>query len=989
MKRNIILGTVLALAMVGQAWAADRYWSGNGSTPGGAGTWDITSSTNWGTAATGPFDAQWINGNNDFAIFGGTAGNVLLGTGITVGGLTFNTTGYVVTNAANTLTFGATDNAITLNNIASARIAGTVAGSGNVTLTTPNPATAGTVTFANVTTGGWTGTTTVQPGITLYCGISNQALKNTSSITINGGAIVLENSTGVSTDRMRDAAAIAVGAGGSFYITSLAGSALTETIGAANVVAGQFNLGFVGTSSGGATVTLAALTNSGSTAAFTATRGGTSVNKFVVTGASATPAGQIIGPWATIAANNGGGNYAIPAATDYAIYNASSELAFANIAASAENSGSWIAGANVTLSNATTLTAARTVDSLRYSGAAATLALGGNNLETYGLLNGGSGTLTLTNGVLTTPLGGGAGTTNNLFITTGNNAITVAGGATAITDNGAVVTLVKSGGNTLTLTSTNSTYSGGTVLNAGALTTTTPNSNLGTGPVTVNGSASWAFGTSGYSRALTINDGAVLSLSGTSGLNFSGVLSGNGALNQTGSIGIHFNNTGNTFTGPITIGYQLTFASLGDSANPINFCGTSGWIWSGGAKTFALRPFTLNAAGNAPLNNNGTGALTIQQPLAISGATGARTLTLGGTYTAAANTFAGYITDSPVSVVSVTKGSGSIIWALSGTNTYSGTTTITTAGDAPNTGALVFQGIQALSPSTALTLSQPNSNNRPSTFKILDDSATPESRSGVNLNYSCDQNSAADGRERMSIFVGNNSTANGGTSSSTQTGSTIQLGNFNITQTSSGQTTGAGLAVFGANGYKLQITNVNVTLQAAYSGNWNMKLNATNNALIVAGNVQQVAGATNASTTIQLDGTNTASLISGIIKDSADLSARPLSISKIGSGTWTLSGDNTFTGPTTVSVGTLVLAGSQCLPDTTNLTITGTARVQLNDGVKEKVGSLILGATTYSAATTWGSTNSSALNKTNFFLGTGLLYVNMDPPVAGTVIMLQ
>jgi hypothetical protein len=45
-------------------------------------------------------------------VFGGTAGTVTLGTSITVGGLTFNTTGYTVTTGANTLTFGGTNNSI-------------------------------------------------------------------------------------------------------------------------------------------------------------------------------------------------------------------------------------------------------------------------------------------------------------------------------------------------------------------------------------------------------------------------------------------------------------------------------------------------------------------------------------------------------------------------------------------------------------------------------------------------------------------------------------------------------------------------------------------------------------------------------------------------------------------------------------------------------------------------------------------------------------
>ena len=94
------------------------YWDGatpTGVPGGGAGTWD-TSTANWDTSLTGD-DVAWDNTNTvqnpaDTAVFGGTAGTVTLGTSITVGGLTFNTTGYTVTTGANTLTFGGTNNSI-------------------------------------------------------------------------------------------------------------------------------------------------------------------------------------------------------------------------------------------------------------------------------------------------------------------------------------------------------------------------------------------------------------------------------------------------------------------------------------------------------------------------------------------------------------------------------------------------------------------------------------------------------------------------------------------------------------------------------------------------------------------------------------------------------------------------------------------------------------------------------------------------------------
>jgi autotransporter-associated beta strand protein len=575
----------------------------------------------------------------------------------------------------------------------------------------------------------------------------------------------------------------------------------------------------------------------------------------------------------------------------------------------------WTSGDDAVFGNggaggAVTLDSGTTVGSITFNSFTGTYTLGTAG-QTITLSNGitknsGSGAATIISPIT---LGAAQSWTNNSasLLTIGTGAVTNAGylltiGGTGNTSVSSAIGgsggLTKNGAGTLTLSGTN-TYTGGTVINAGTLNTTTPDTNLGTGPVTVTGTVTWNFGNTGSSRNLTINDGAALSITGLSNQNFSGVLAGNGSISQTSFISINFTNTGNTFTGPINIGYGLTFTSLGDSTNPINLPSTA-FTWTGGANTFALRPFTLSSAGTGTIGNNGTGALTIQQPLAFSGAAGARTLSLGGTYTASANTFAGNITDGPGSVVSLTK-SAAPIWALSGTNTYSGATTA--LGTIGGGGAFVFQGIQALSPYTSLRggSNPSDGGTRPAPFRILDDSANPASRSGVNLFLT-----TGNSQDPLTIFVGNNNTSNGGNSSGTTTGSTIQLGNMNFSQVTT-STAGGALDVQGANNYKLQIGNINITLGGTGTPvAWNTKLNPTTASLIVTGNVQQTAGGVGSVTTnLQLDGTATGNLISGSILNSADATPRALSVSKAGTSTWTLSGTNTYTGTTTLSGGTL------------------------------------------------------------------------------------
>lgn len=119
---------------------------------------------------------------------------------------------------------------------------------------------------------------------------------------------------------------------------------------------------------------------------------------------------------------------------------------------------------------------------------------------------------------------------------------------------------------------------------------------------------------------------------------------------------------------------------------------------------------------------------------------------------------------------------------------------------------------------------------------------------------------------------------------------------------------------------------------------------------------------------------------------SEDTASRKLT--KEGAGTLVLSGENTYSGTTTVNAGTLTLTSGTCLPDATNLTIKAGAKLQLNDGVKEKVGSLTLG-TTPKTDGTYGSTSSKADNKDDtYFSGPGVLYVNVDIPPSSTLIII-
>jgi len=167
MRGNICWQAVLVLSVAaamfalsaGEARAATFTWdtapgtvgAGDGSITGGDGTWNTTNG-NWTTDGGGN-NVAWVNANNDTAVFGGAAGTVTLGTGITVGGLQFDTTGYTITG--DTLTFGAAG-AIAAS--VDATIASVIAGGAAISKTG-----AGKLTLTGANT--YTGLTTVSAGV--------------------------------------------------------------------------------------------------------------------------------------------------------------------------------------------------------------------------------------------------------------------------------------------------------------------------------------------------------------------------------------------------------------------------------------------------------------------------------------------------------------------------------------------------------------------------------------------------------------------------------------------------------------------------------------------------------------------------------------------------------------------------------------------------------------------------------------------------------
>ncbi len=217
------------------------YWAPSAG-GGGTGTWS-TVDTNWATAAGGVGGGQ-TQGTGTL-IFGDTAGTATVSGTVTVSnGMTFQTTGYLITGgtAVNLAGDSTAVNAITTDTGVTATVAAPLTGSNGLTKS-------GNGTLVLSAANGLGGAVNVITG-TLDLGASG-ALTNISSLSI-AGSVVLSGAAG---DRLSDTATIDISAGGSL---DLAG--LSETVGALQLTAATVQTG-AGTLTLGGNVTI----NDGST----------------------------------------------------------------------------------------------------------------------------------------------------------------------------------------------------------------------------------------------------------------------------------------------------------------------------------------------------------------------------------------------------------------------------------------------------------------------------------------------------------------------------------------------------------------------------------------------------------------------------------------------------------------------------------------------------------------------------------------------------
>ena len=355
------------------------------------------------------------------------------------------------------------------------------------------------------------------------------------------------------------------------------------------------------------------------------------------------------------------------------------------------------------------------------------------------------------------------------------------------------------------------------------------------------------------------------------------LISGSGNLSKTGN-GALFMQTDAGYDGTITIS------------------GGTLEIKSGGEKIGDAATVMVNSGGTLSLNGNETigvlgGTGVVAGTVSLQG----YTLTVGNATTSA---FSGVISGTGA----LTK-VGSGILDLSGINTYTGATTV-------NAGTLALAGGSALHDSSAVTVASGAS-------MTLYASETIGSLAGSgNVYIGASRTLTTGGNNTSTTFSGQISTPGSltkvGTGTLTLSGTNTYTGattvNAGTLALSGGQAVDDGSAVTVASGATLQLNASETIGSLAGAGSVSLGTNML------------MLGSNNISTTL-----------SGAISGTGQLF-------KVGAGTLTLSGTNSYTGLTTVDAGKLALSGGQAVADTGAVTVASGATLQLDSS--ETIGEL-------------------------------------------------
>ncbi len=544
-------------------------------------------------------------------------------------------------------------------------------------------------------------------------------------------------------------------------------------------------------------------------------------------------------------------------------------------------------------------------------GGAGTFDLAGFNQSVGSLA--GSGGVTLGAATLTT--GGSNNTTSFSGIISGTGGLT------------------KVGSGTQTLTGAN-TYSGITTLNAGVLAISADN-NLGAVPgapvanrLTFNGGTLRAIAsfTLAPNRGITLlAGGGTIAVTGANVLTYAGVIAGSGGLTKSNG-GTLILSGGNTFTGPTNIIGGILRAGV------FNTLDLSTALTVGAGATFDLNNFDQNVGSIA-----GAGSITLGTAL------------LGTGFNNTSTDFSGVIsgTGAPIpggNVALVKFGAGT--QTLSGANTYTGNTVITA-------GTLQAGAANTLSTATQVQVGTG------STFSLNNFSQSIGSLSGAG-NVTLGTAILTIGNDNLSTIPGGAALNFGGVISGT--GGLTKVGTG--TQILSGVNTYSGPTNINAGILLAGVANtLSATTAVTVAGGATFNLNNFSQSI---GSLAGAGSVTLGTATLAAGSNNTSTTFSGVISGAGGFT-------KTGTGILTLSGANTYLGPTNINAGVLRAGTFNTFDLGTAVTVAAGATFDLNNN-DQNIGSLAgAGNVTLGTALLGTGFNNTSTTFSGVISGTGTI----------------
>ncbi len=469
-----------------------------------------------------------------------------------------------------------------------------------------------------------------------------------------------------------------------------------------------------------------------------------------------------------------------------------------------------------------------------------------------------------------------------------------------IQNTGGALALVKTGAGTATLNGTN-TYTGGTTMTNGTVVPGN-DSAFGTGTIAVNaGATAYPVSTMTITNALALNGGYLHAGGAGSSVIWSGPVTVLNGFTMSGDT----STTGNKVSGSIDIGtggiYVTNNTGNGQAGN--NFANgdlLSGTISGSGGITYYL--------------NNGNSRLTVYGTNTYSGNTVVSQIS--AVVNGKLNVFSGSTaTNYPFSTGTVTLNASAII------ESYPGSTTITNAltlnggtleseSQFNNYNALTWAGPVTLTAnSTLLQFGQGALNNNQSVGVTVSGSLN---MGGFTLTCSSSVQ-AYNGNIISGQITGAGNILQSGLNGLTISGSNTFSGTFRSVTNFGGFGT-----LFINNVYALQ--NATLDMNAADTGSVSFSTNVIIGALTGSRDLNLGTGAS--ARAISIGNNNVSTTYSGALTNGG-------SVTKIGTGTLTLNGTNTYTGKTTISAGTLALSGSGSIAST-NIIVAGGAGLDVS-----------------------------------------------------------